>query len=122
MRWEPPPAGPDTTAPTVKITGLKSKLKLKAFLKGVTATLTPDESSSLAVDLLGSATRASIARSYNVTLASKSYGLGGVRKLKLKPSKKLVGKAKKFTVRLRVVATDAAGNRRTVTKTIRVSP
>jgi hypothetical protein len=116
------PVAPDTTAPTLKITGLKSKLKLKAFLKGVTATLTPSESSSLAIDLLASATRVSLARSYNLTLASKSYGLGGARKLKLKPSKTLVGKARRFTVRLRVTATDAAGNRRTVTKTIRVSP
>jgi hypothetical protein len=115
------PSVPDTTAPTVKVTGLNSKLRLQAFLKAVSATLTPSEPSSLTVDLLASATRVSLAKSYNLVLATKSYGLGGARKLKLKPSKKLVGKAKKFTVRLRVVATDAAGNRRTVTKTIKIS-
>jgi hypothetical protein len=32
-----------------------------------------------------------------------------------------VGHAKKFTVRVRFTATDAAGNHRTVTKTIKVS-
>jgi hypothetical protein len=115
------PAAPDTTAPTLKISGLKSKLKLKSFLKAVSATVTPSESSSLAVDLLASARKASIAKAYNLVLATKSYGRAGKRKIKLKPSRKLVGKARKFTVRLRIVATDAAGNRRTVTKTIKVS-
>jgi hypothetical protein len=40
----------------------------------------------------------------------------------LKPSKALVGKATRFSVRVQVVATDAAGNRRTVRRTISVRP
>jgi hypothetical protein len=43
------------------------------------------------------------------------------RHIKVKPSRKLVGHAHRFTVRLRIVATDAAGNTRTVTRTVRVS-
>jgi hypothetical protein len=112
---------PDTIAPTLKITKLKSKLKLKSFLKGVTATVTASESASLSVDVLASARRITIARAYNVVLASKNYGRATTRKVKVKPSRKLVGHAKKFTVRVRFTATDAAGNHRTVTKTIKVS-
>ena len=45
----------------------------------------------------------------------------GVRvKVKLKASRRLVGKAKKFSVKLLVTATDAAGNRKQVTKTLKV--
>jgi hypothetical protein len=116
------PVTPDTTAPTVKVTHLKSKLKLKSFLKGVTATLTPSEPSSLAIQLVASAKKATVAKAYNLTVATKAYGRSALaRKIKLKPSKKLVGKAHKFTVRLIIVAVDAAGNRSTTTKTIKVS-
>jgi hypothetical protein len=44
------------------------------------------------------------------------------RSVKLKPKRSLFGRAAlPITVRLTVTATDAAGNRRTVTKKIRVS-
>jgi hypothetical protein len=111
----------DTAAPTVKITGLRRKLKLKSFLKGVTATLTPSEPASLTVDLLAATRKAKIAKSFNLTVATKTFGRGGRRKLRLKPNRKLVGTAKRFSVRLRVIATDAAGNRTRTSKTIRVS-
>jgi hypothetical protein len=115
------PAVPDTTAPTIKVSKLKSKLKLKSFLRGVTATVTPSEPAAVSVDLLASARRITIARAYNVVLASKNYPRGTTRKIKVKPSRKLVGHARKFTVRVRITATDAAGNSRTITKTIKVS-
>jgi hypothetical protein len=40
----------------------------------------------------------------------------------LKPSRRLLGTTRRFSVRLRVTATDAAGNRRVVQRTIRVVP
>ena len=63
------------------VSKLKAKLKLKRFLKGVTATVTPSEPASLSVDLLASARKVTIAKAYNVILASKSYGRAGVRKI-----------------------------------------
>jgi hypothetical protein len=112
----------DTTAPTIKVSKLKTKLKLKSFLSGLTASITPSEDASLSITLLASVKKATIARAYNLTLGSKSYGRSGsTRKIKVKPSKKLVGKAKKFTVRVKIVATDASGNARTVNKTVHVS-
>jgi hypothetical protein len=44
----------------------------------------------------------------------------GLRATRLRPSKKGVGKAKKFSVRLRVTATDRAGNKTVATRTIKV--
>jgi hypothetical protein len=38
----------------------------------------------------------------------------------VRPSRRLVGAARRLTVRLRVLAIDRAGNRRTVTRTIHV--
>jgi hypothetical protein len=40
----------------------------------------------------------------------------------MKPNRRLIGGARRFSVLLRVSATDAAGNSRTVSKTIRVLP
>ena len=121
----PPPtpaAPPDTALPTVAVTGLKSKLQLKSFLKGITATLTPSESVSLTIQLVASTKKATIAKTYNLALATKSYGpSAGARKLKLKPNKKLIARARKFSVQLKILAIDAAGNARTLTRTIKVS-
>jgi Fibronectin type III domain/Kelch motif len=116
------PSGPDKTAPTLKITRLHSKLKLKSFLRGVTATVKPSEALSLSISLLASVRKATIAKAFNLTLGTKSYKrTASTRHIKVRPSRKLVGRIHKFTVHLRIVATDAAGNTRTVTKAIRVT-
>jgi hypothetical protein len=62
--------------------------------------------------------------SFNLTLAAKSLGLGaGQRTIKLKPGRKLLGSPHKpFKVRVRVTATDAAGDAATTTRTISVKP
>jgi len=81
--------------------------------------VTPDEPAKLAITLLGS--KKTKKPRYTVKLASKSYKLGGKHKLTLKPKSSRVNHSKKFSVKLRIVATDAAGNHRTVTVTIKVS-
>ena len=69
----------------------------------------------------GFASKFSHAKAYSLVLAHSARRLGpGTRAVKLKPSRRLIGKAKRFKLRLVVVATDAAGNRRTTTKTISV--
>ena len=116
-----PAAEADRKAPALALTGVPKSMKLRTFLKGVPATVTCDEPCSVDADLLGSARSVRLAASFNLTLGTKSLGLGGgARKLKIKPSKRLVGKAKKLTVQLRVTATDASGNRTRKTQTLKV--
>ena len=120
------PLGPSTTpadktAPTITLTGVAAKPKLKAFLKGVTGKASCSEACKLDFELVGTAKKVTLARASDVTLGSQSFGLGTAkRSFKVKPSKKLVGKAKKLKVQLRVTATDAAGNRATKTVSLRV--
>ena len=111
----------DKTAPACGISGVKKTLKPKAFLKGVAATITCDEPATVDGELVGSARSVRLAAAFNLTLGTRSLGLGGgPRKLTIKPAKRLVGKAKKLTVQLRVTATDASGNRTRKTQTIKV--
>jgi hypothetical protein len=81
-----------------------------------------DEAAGVEAELLGTARGARLAASrYNVVLAERaSSGSERVHTLTLKPNRKLVGKAKKLSVQLRVRVTDGAGNRRVVTQTIAV--
>jgi hypothetical protein len=120
-----PPGGPDVEpdrqAPAATLKAPK-KVKLKAFLKGVKITVSANESVDAEAELLGTARGAKLAGSrYNVVLAERaSTGRGREHALALKPNRRLVGRAKKLNVQLRVRVTDAAGNRRTVTQTIAV--
>jgi hypothetical protein len=122
------PTGPQAVTPTgpqakpkVSISGVKSKLKLKSFLHGLKVKLGPNEPVSLQVSLLAFANRATIARAFNLTLATRKLGLSGSKRtVKLVPSKRLVGKAKRFKVQLVVVATSSAGNRVTETKVLSI--
>jgi hypothetical protein len=111
----------DTTAPACAIGGVKKTVKRKAFLKGIVATVTCDERTAVEGSLLGSARSVRLTAAFNLTLGARSLALGGgARKLTIKPSKRLVGKAKKLTVQLLVVATDASGNRTRKTQTIKI--
>jgi hypothetical protein len=118
----PAPSGcPDVTDPTVTVSGAPRRVSLKRFLKGVSARVAPSEPVSLEVALLGLARSARIARAGDVVLAERKLGTSAdTRRVRLKPRRKLVGRRKRFSVRLRVIATDAAGNRATAVKTIRV--
>lgn len=119
----PVPVAKDTSAPTIVLAGVKRRMSFAAFLKGVTVKVTPSEPASLTGELLGTAKKSKLA-AFTRTLAKKSLPLaGGRRTLKLKPKRKRVGRpSKAFKVRLRLTATDAAGNAATATKTIKVKP
>ena len=115
------PAPLDTAAPTITLSRTASRLTRRRFFAGVASRISVGEASSLNVTLLGRARSAGLARPGDVVLAERNLGRSAAaRSVKLKPNRRLVGRRKRFTVRLRVIATDAAGNRRTVTKTIRV--
>jgi len=111
----------DRTPPSVKLSGVPSSISLKAFLKGIKVKVSRNEPSSIDASLDASAKKATLAAAYNLSLARKGVKLGtGTSTITLKPSKKLVGRAKQLRARVRVVVTDASGNRRTVTKSIKV--
>ena len=116
-----PVALADVVAPKVALAGVPSRMTYKNFLKGVKVKLTPNEAASFEVSLLGRTTTSRLARVGDVALAEKTLRLAtGARSTRLKPKRGLLGKRRRFTVRLRIVATDAAKNHRSITKTIRV--
>jgi hypothetical protein len=116
----PPPA--DTTPPVATIGGLKGTIKRKALLKGLKAKVAADERASYEVQLLGSTRSVRLARTFDLTLARQALPLSvGMQDIKLKPSKRTVGKARRFTVRVVVTPTDAVGNRgKPVVRTLKV--
>jgi Ca2+-binding RTX toxin-like protein len=112
--------GADRSAPTVTLGKLPSTVKRSALLKGLTVTVTPNESAAFQSSLVGQAKKVTVSKVGEITLAEAKLGMGtGARKLKLKPSRRLLGRAKKLT--LLVTATDAAGNRRELRKALKIT-
>ena len=113
--------GSDTTAPSVAVGGVRKSVRLKALLRGLKPKLSANEPAAFQVELQGSARRVSLARAYDVILARRTLPAGtGQRAVTLKPKRRLVGRARRFSVRVVVTATDAAGNRSVVTRTVKV--
>jgi hypothetical protein len=116
-----PPVVPDTTPPTFKTSKLPKKLTLKRLLAGITFTVVPSEPASIDATLAGSASSVKLAKNFNLTLAHRKLGLAaGKRRVTLKVRKKLLGHSRRFSLQLTLVATDAAGNKRTLKRTIKV--
>jgi Ca2+-binding RTX toxin-like protein len=117
----PAPIPPDTKPPPIKFTSLSTRPTFKTVLRGLRFRLGSNEPASFVAALQGSAKRATVARVYNLTLATRSLKLGtGARLVQLKPRRALMGKRRRLTLRLRVTAKDAAGNVKVATRTIRV--
>ena len=96
-------------------------MRLKRFFHGVVARISAGEASKLDVALLGRARSARVARTGDIVLAERHLGLSAApRSLRLRPKRALVSRSRRFSVRLRVTATDTAGNSATTTRTIRV--
>jgi hypothetical protein len=93
----------------------------KRLFRGITGRIRASEPVSLEIALLGRARSAGVARVGDLVLAEASFRLSAqTRAIRLKPRRRLVGGRRRFSVRLRVIATDAAGNRSTSFRTIRV--
>jgi hypothetical protein len=118
-----PPDGCDRTPPDLVLRKTPRKMKFKRFFHGVVTRIAVGEESRLDVLLVANLRSASAARAGDLVLAEKHLKRSAkTRKVRLKPKRSLFGRTfRPFKVRLRVTATDAAGNRRTKTKTIRVS-
>ena len=107
--------------PTIVLAGVKARTTRAKFLKGVRVRATPNEPVALEFELLATARAATLAQTFNLTLARRTLRLAaGRRNVRLKPNRRLVGSRKRFVARLRVTATDAAGNRTVVTKKLQV--
>ena len=112
----------DRTAPVITITKLAKTLKFSKFLKGVSLRVAPSEAASLQVELIVKPRKATVSSSGDLVLATKNFALSAnSRPVKLKPKRKLVAGRKKFTVSVRVTATDAAGNRKVASKSVRIT-
>jgi hypothetical protein len=113
----------DKTPPRLTLIAA-SKVKRKSFLRGLSVAARVNESASLKFELLGSPpskTRTK-AKAFTRVLARQSLAMAGagLRAARLRPSKKLIGKALKFPVQLRATATDRAGNKTTARRTIKI--
>jgi len=113
--------GCDGTAPTITFRRAPRRLTHKRFVRGVVSRIAVSEAARLDVVLLGRARSARVARAGDIVLAERRLAASAsTRSVRLKPKRALVTRSARFSVRLRVTATDAAGNRRTTTRTIRV--
>jgi hypothetical protein len=113
--------GCDELAPKITFTKTPRRITRKRLLKGVRSRIAVDEAASLDVALLGRARSVRVARAGDVVLAERHLRRSArTRTVTLRPKRRLVATRARFSVRLRVIATDAAGNSRTRTKTIRV--
>jgi hypothetical protein len=121
---EPQPAPADTAGPRVTLSGVAKKVDLEALRKGLKVGVNTDERATVDARLTARARNVELARraSATVLLAEKSLGLGaGDRQLKLKPARAALRGADKLRAQLRIVATDASGNRTTVTRKIKAA-
>jgi uncharacterized protein DUF4394/Calx-beta domain-containing protein len=104
--------GSDTVEPRTVVTAPRSISLNELTRRGVKVTARPNEAARL---------KFTLERSGSV-VASKSLGLAaGRRSVTLKPSQRQLAARRSLSLRLKVVATDAAGNRSTVTRTINVT-
>jgi len=117
-----PPLPPDTAAPRVTIGGLPARPRYRQVRRGLRPLLSADEPVSYVVELLGRATRARIAATpYNLTLVRRTIATTSEpRRVRLRPKRALLGPRRKSRVRIRVTATDAAGNVTVARRTLRV--
>jgi len=113
--------GCDELAPAITFRKTARRITHRRFFKGVRSRIAVSEPARLDVVLLGRATSVRVARAGDIVLAERHLRRSArTRAVTLKPRRRLVASRARFSVRLRVTATDAAGNRRTRTRTIRV--
>jgi hypothetical protein len=113
---------PDEQAPQLTVDALPRSIKRARFLKRLTVRAGCNEPCALVVDVRATPKGLHLA-SNQLSLATGSLPLGsGIRTLTLKPSRKLIGRSKRFKVELRLAARDAARNTTTRRVTIKVRP
>jgi hypothetical protein len=117
---DPPPA-PEVTSPSVTLAGVPRALRLGRLLRGLRVSLTPSEAASFELTLLAKPRRVQVAQ-FDLVLARRTLTRAAEpRTVLVRPKRRLLRRtARRFRLRLRVSATDAAGNTSTTSRTIRV--
>jgi hypothetical protein len=101
---------PDTTKPKLTISGLRKQIKRRALTrKGLRFRVRPNERARVVVRLV---------RGEKVVAKKRFAASTRQRKVRLKPRRRAVRKAKRVVVR--IVATDTAGNRTAVRRTVKL--
>jgi hypothetical protein len=114
---------PDVTPPKLRVTSVPRRITRHLLLaRGIPLVVRPDEPVALDISLLGRVRRGAVlAAAPNLTLVHRTFQLSqGQRTMRLRPGKRLVGRSRRFTVTVQIVATDASRNRSTYTRTVRV--
>jgi Thrombospondin type 3 repeat len=117
------PTPPDKTAPLASVVVAK-KLSLKKVLrKGIVVKLASNEPAAFDVEVAAAAKSARLAQVGDLIVSAKTLAIGsGQRSVKLTIAKKFRKALKaKSRLRLKVVATDAAGNRTVTASGIRLA-
>jgi hypothetical protein len=109
----------DKTAPHLRII-VRRSLKLKALLKGLVTAADSSEPASLRFELMAPSKPRAKTFTKRVARVALPFGKGGTRAVVLRPKPKKLPKSKKFKLRVRVTATDKAGNRTVATKLIKI--
>ena len=112
-----PPAEGTLRAPSLRA---PATVKLAALRRGIAVSAATQGPARLDFQLRGTPKAVRLAR-YELVLASRSLATGsGRRTVRLKPNARRLRGARRFTLQLRVTATDAGGNRAVATRTIKV--
>ena len=116
-----PPAR-DVRKPKVRIRGLPQRPRWHHVRRGLRPRIGADEPAAFVVELLGAATTAHISarRPYNLVLVRRTIArTAKSRRITLRPKAALLGPRRKLRVRIRVTATDDAGNVRVTARTVK---
>ena len=116
------PAPPDLTAPALAVSAPRSIKRQRLVTRGVTVRAESNEPSALVFELVGSARGVRLARVGDIVLGERKASLGtGRRTARLKISRRFRRLVRRrAALRIRVTATDAAGNRTTGVRRLRV--
>jgi streptogramin lyase len=113
----------DTTRPGLRLSGPPARTTQTAFRAGPKLTVTPSEPVTLDVTMSVKPKTVSVANTDALLLFDRTIKATRATPITVKPATRFLGRPKKaFRATLRIVASDAAGNCTTVTRTITVAP
>ena len=117
---------PDLLFPTregslrIPVLSAPRSLRLAALRKGLRVSAATSAPARLDFELRITPAAVHIAR-FELSVASRSLGVGrGTRSVRLKPNARLMRGARRFSLQVRVTATDKGGNRAVARRTVRV--
>jgi hypothetical protein len=124
---EPQPVPADTDGPRLTVDGIDKELRPGKFAKGLRLDVATDEAATIDARLVAKTRSVELASGEtrrvkaDVLLDEESLGLDAEdRRLRLKPKRSVIRGADRIKAQVRVVATDADGNRTVLRRKISV--